>query len=192
MFKIKKVLALVLACVLTLGISLPSFATYSTQGGTWEITDYQTQESIIDFPVKVVYLSPDQVNALRDLIVETNGVKKALLDLGIQTFTSAIATTLKSTYGITLSPLAVYGWTCYQLASAAANDHFNKDFLDAKNNSSSGTVKYTTYRTIAGVEQAEFDPWDGSYMPEFIDFRYTKGFAWGTVTIGVYKMPYFQ
>lgn len=189
MRNMKKVVSLVLIFMMVLSISLPASAATSSSGGTWEISTYSTNESIIDFPIKVVYLPKSQVEALEDLLVETNGAKEFLFDAGVQTLTTSIANTIKTKFAVNIHPLVKWGWTCYQLAELMIQDRFNSEFLDTKNRSSTGAIKYTTYRTIDGVDVSEFDVWDGYNMPDIIDFRYTNGWAYGHTTIGVYKMP---
>ncbi len=187
MRNIKKIVSLVLIFMMVLSISLPASA--ASSGGTWEITDYETDESIIDFPIQVVYLPKAQVEAIEDLLVETDGAKEYLFDLGVQAFTKAVADKIKAKFAISIHPLVTFGYTCYQLAELMVDDHFASEFLDTKNSSSSGAIKYTTYRSISGDVFSEFDVWDGNYMPTRIDFRYTNGYAYGKITVGVYKMP---
>jgi hypothetical protein len=188
MKNIKKIASLVLIFMMVLSISIPASAATSP-GGTWEITDYETDESIIDFPIQVVYLPKDQVKAIGDALIKSDDLIKFIRDFGVQGFTKVIADKVKAKYAISLHPLLTWGYTCFQLAEILADAHFRNDFLDAKNSSSSGTIKYTTYRSISGDVFYEFDVWDGTYMPTRIDFRYTNGYAYGKITVGVFKMP---
>lgn len=166
----------------------PSAGVTSSLGGTWTMYNMHAPNGGVEgFTTKVVYMPQSQVQALNDYYLSSSAVKDYLIALGLTKLTETAAKQILIKYGTNLVPLV--GWTIIgiELFGAARDQMLRNSFLNAKNSSVSGTIKYVE-NYVAGVGTfAKYEVWGGSFMPLCIDIPYCDGYVIGNIRIGVYE-----